>query len=415
MKGVAAKPRALLRWAARKWRSLRPARAILSPVLIGIMGLCVADCARNLGPWITLGPDQPVRPPVLLAYVPRAGLVAVVSEGMERRLALWRGDSVGTSWKHWADLTHSAFSGGVDLAVAGSQVVVAGTGDRKIWIARLPLDAPVPAEGRVRFTEIETPQPVLSLAIDARPGVGVETGDRATRTGPGEPGTGTLAWLHLAYFMREAGDTVGTIAYRRSPDGGATWSQPESLASGAVGRPAVFARSTAPGKVDVCYPRDLFMAWRGSADSGSAWSAEQAIRLRTTPGAQTGIACSGNEVLVVCENHLHQVAASTSLNGGRNWEPAIAVAREGDHMRLPALDCAGGLFWAGFSEGDTAVVVRSAAHPRFPRDWDPAVPAARACCLDAPAIAAFPDSSVGVLFALPEGQVFFTRVRRAGP
>ena len=92
--------------------------------------------------------------------------------------------------------------------------------------------------------------------------------------------------------------------------------------------------------------------------------------------------------------------------------PAISIARQCDHVRLPAIDHGGGLFWVGFSQGDTAVVVRSTVHTLYPKQWNKSMFAARACCLDAPDVAALPDSTVGVLFGTPEGEVFFVRVRQ---
>jgi hypothetical protein len=391
-------------------------------------------------------------PPTLLRYAPGQGLIALVNatdEAGGRQLTLWRADSSGTDWSPWAGLGRTNASGHVALAVTKQHVVVAGVaepesaaaGGGAIWIARVPLAAP--AAGAVETMLLATGAPVLALALDAPysreaideliprppdaleatpPAVGESTGAAVALTEAANPPAGlapfraaprdTLPWVHLVYLQRATAEQEKRIVYRRSRDAGASWSAPETLAEGDLGRPGLFARSRFRTAVDVCYPRGDFMCYRGGGGAGEQWRAERPIRLRVAKGSSNGIARHERELLVACENDLHQVAGATSLNGGFNWERAIAIARSCDHVRLPALDHGGGLFWAGYSQGDSVVVVRSTRTTLYPRQWNRGIIAAEACCLDAPDIAALPGGAVGVLFATPEGRVYFTRVQQ---
>jgi len=341
-------------------------------------------------------------PPAHIAASERGQLVAMVTDGESRRLALYRADSLGETWERWQPLPTSASSGDVGLTVAGETAVAVGAAERRIWSITVALDAagdegadeaaPMPPAEASWF---DAGAPVLALAIDAS-----------------APDTSGTIYTHLVYLMRrpEPGDQC--LAYRRSVDAGRHWSPPETLATGSLGRPGLFARSERANIVDLCYARDGFMAWRGSGNHGDAWVEEKSIRLATWPGSPNAIARKDPEVLTIVENELHQVAGSTSLNRGYNWERAIAIARACDHVRLPALDCGGGLFWVAFSQGDTLVVLRSTKTTLYPKQWNRGIVAARACCMGAPDVLAMPDSTAGVLFGTPDGEVFFTRVRQ---
>ncbi|MCK4412947.1 MAG: hypothetical protein KAY32_05340 [Candidatus Eisenbacteria sp.] len=429
---------------------------LAAAVLIG----CGPDNRSRL---IPLATDGTLSPPTLLGYAPGNGLVALVTEtgnDGNRQLALWRADSTGAVWTPWAGLGRTSATGRVALAVTEDHVVVAGVGDasaevtggQQIWIERIALSAAAPADGAIEHTEFTSSAPVLSLAMDAplspraiarlflpaaaeqppvtgnalesatppivgeSTGVAVTLADSTLRGRPGFPAPralrDSLPWVHLVYLTREPDTRTKQVVYRHSSDAGATWSDPETLAEGDVGRPEIFARSRFRRTVDVCYPLGEFMHYRSSGNAGEHWLPEKEIRLRVAAGSSNGIARHERELLTICENDLHQVAGAMSLNSGYNWERAISIARQCDHVRLPAIDHGGGLFWVGFSQGDTAVVVRSTVHTLYPKQWNKSMFAARACCLDAPDVAALPDSTVGVLFGTPEGEVFFVRVRQ---
>ncbi len=346
---------------------------------------------------IPLAADRFLYPPTLIACGPHQELVALVTEGEPRTLALYRADSLGGMWWRWTPLPAPAppVTGEIDLAISDSSVIAAGAVGQRIWIASLPLSSSSPTGSDVRMCDLETKSTVLSLVLDAAPAA-----------------PDSLARAHLAYLLRGTCDSTHVIEYRHSADHGLQWSLPETLAIGRLGPPAIFARSRFPTVVDLCYPRDGFMRWRVSGDSGREWAPERAIRLGVGSSYRSGVARAGGEVLAICENDLHQVAGATSRNGGSNWEPAIAIARRSDHLRLPSLDYGGGLFWVGFSQGDSLVVLRSAKRTWHPKRWSPSRVVARSCGQGAPGVVALPDSSAGVLFATLEGQVYFMRVRQ---
>jgi hypothetical protein len=337
---------------------------------------------------------RPLFPPTELA-LSTDGLLALVTDGETRNLALYRADTLGTVWERWADLPKSAAGGDVALATASGAAIVAGADSATLWILSLPLGRSTAPDPDGTLLEIDVAAPILALDLDAS-----------------DPDTSGITAIHLVALTRPRGAGERLILYRRSTDAGHSWSDPDTLASGDLGRPGIFARSLYAQAVDLCFRRGDFMAWRGSRTCGRSWVDERAIRLRATPGSRNAVARRNREVLTVCENHLHQVSGATSLNSGFNWERTIAIARACDHVRLPSLDFGGGLFWVAYSQGDTAVVLRSAATPTFPRQWNDWILAADACCMGAPDVVALPDSTAGLLFGTPEGEVFFSRIRQ---
>jgi len=386
--------------------------AALALLLVGLTSGCSSE-TESESPAARLAGDRPLGPPVLLARGPGCGLLAVLADGGDRELTLWRADSLGRNWRRWTGLGRPAASGRVGLAVSAEFAVVACAAGSAIEIVRVPLAPARDASAQLPAVSLEAHAPVLFLALDGpRAGGAARASGPAGRAGTGDArAPGTPAPLHLVYTTQAEGDTIRTLCYQRSPDWGATWSEPESLASGALGAPAIFARSGEPGQVDVCYPRGESMAWRGSVSAGTQWIAEQPIRLRTAPGMRSAIARAGAQVLVLCENELHQVAGAVSPNGGHTWERAIAIARESRHLRLPSLDMRGHTFWACYSQGDSAVIARATSAPGDPQQWRTSPVAARTCCLDAPSIAALDDGSAAILFALPEGDMRFVSLK----
>jgi hypothetical protein len=89
------------------------------------------------------------------------------------------------------------------------------------------------------------------------------------RLAVGPEGTLHLIWVESNY--PESFPPIG-IRYTRSSDGGATWSEPISLADGSYGFPAILARD--PDEVHVVYSgttTDRFKFHTWSADGGITW------------------------------------------------------------------------------------------------------------------------------------------------
>lgn len=277
-------------------------RAVGTAALLAL-GLLLG-CGRDEGPQlVALDSTTQLYPPARLALAPNKQLVALVTAGEDRHLALYRADSSGQAWELLAHLPASAATGDVALTIVEQCALVVGADGARIWRALLPINAPAPADSFLLLGEFDAGAPVLSLAVDA------------TRPHPGIP-----AYVHLVYLTQipEAGDR--SLHYRHSIDHGRTWSEARILAQGVIGRPALNCHADLTGQVDLCFRRAEFMRYLGSASNGEEWIPEKTIRLEASPGGRTAIARRGREVLVVCENHLHQVAGATSLNGGYNWE-----------------------------------------------------------------------------------------------
>ncbi|MBM3316835.1 MAG: exo-alpha-sialidase [Candidatus Eisenbacteria bacterium] len=344
---------------------------------------------------------RPLYPPTRLAWSAAHGLVALVTDGESRRPVLYRAGARGEDWRRWAELPLSAGEGDTELVLAGDEALIFGAREDRILIIRLALADAAPSApsgfppGVPRIDTLAAGAPIVSLAADASP-----------------PDSAGGPAVHLAYLVRPAGEEGRSILYRRSADGGATWAPPDTLAFGDVEGPALFARSERANIVDLCYRRNAFMTWRGSGDQGLFWRDERPIRLAAARGSHNAVARRDNQVLVICENELHQVAGSTSLNHGYNWERAIAVAREARHLRMPALDCGGGLFWVAYSAGDSMVVLRSASDTALPSQWHGGINVAAVCTQGRPDVVALPDSTAGLLYGTPSGEVYFARVRQ---
>jgi hypothetical protein len=215
---------------------------------------------------------------------------------------------------------------------------------------------------------------------------------------------------HLAYLMAAAGSIPRRLQYCRSTDDGLTWSAPELMAQDSVALPALFARSSSAGVVDLAYARSGFMRWRGGSHHGSRWGPEEAVRLGACGSSASAIARARRRVFLMGESATHQVVGAPSRNGAVNWERAIAIARGSDQPRMPALDWGGGRFWVAFAQGDSLLMARWATDPWLPALWSAPTPLARTRCAGPPAVVALPDSAAIVVYATPDGIVASVRV-----
>jgi hypothetical protein len=391
-------------------------------------------------------------PPTQAAWSPAGGFVAMVTDGETRRLTLYRGGPDGRRWQRWIELPAAAGAVEPQLSIAGDRVIVAGAAGTRIWTIAVPLSPQADRKG-LRASDLardtlDAGAPVLSLALDASmPDTTGEvfahlaylaepesmtvalnrmalasqpeklrlTVPNAPRETPADGADATIAdstSVTLADSAGAASETARFIAYLRSSDAGLTWAPPETLAVGDLDRPGLFAHIAGRRSVDLCYRRGEFMAWRGSGNRGDAWIREKAIRMRGAAGSRNAVARNLDEVFLICESDTHQVTGSTSLNQGYNWERAIAVARESRSVRLPALDCGGGLFWVAYSAGDSVVVLRSTGSTLYPKQWNRGINIAAVCTAGPPDVVALPDSTAGLIYATPAGEVYFARVRQ---
>jgi hypothetical protein len=365
-------------------------RAFLIPFTLLALVLC-SGCEQEEVPVSTpLATDSLLYPPAQVVLTPGNDLIALVAEGEERGLALYRSELPGKRWQRWAALPAPAVCTDADVAAGEEAVAVAACFEKRLWFASVAYAAGVATGAPPRVEEIEVDSTVLSLSLDAA------WSHDAART-----------VFHLVYLMQAAPDTGRVIAYRRSLDGGLSWSKPQLLAQGNLGQPSIFARSDQPGTVDVVYSRDGFLRWRGSQRDGKHWIAEKEIRVRVADDSRNALARIGHLVLSQGESTRNQVVCSTSRNGGHNWERATAIAKSCDHRPRPSLDSGYGRFWVAFCQGDSLIVLRSTDSPWNPKHWSETIAVAGTACSGGPSVVALPDSTAGVLYATPAGEVFF--------
>jgi hypothetical protein len=174
---------------------------------------------------------------------------------------------------------------------------------------------------------------------------------------------------------------------------------------GRLGGAALGTRPEGGGSVDLIYAFDDFLYWQGLM--GSDRTDAFLVRLRVFPTSRNQIARLGHTVLVSAESGRHQVVAAVSGNGGRNWEPAIALAKDADQPRRPDIDAAFGRFWVAYASGDTTLAVRSATDPVRPGHWSRGIYLHAVECIGDPSIVALPGDRAGLLFATPGGKVYF--------
>ena len=377
-------------------------------------------------------------PPTQAVWSPAGGFVALVTDGETHRLTLYRGGPDGRRWQRWIELPASAGTVEPQLAIAGDRVLVAGAEGTRIWTIAVPLSPQSERKG-LRASDLtrdtlDAGTAILALALDGS--LPDTTGEVFAHLAYlAEPESVTVALRRIALVSQPeklrltvpnapretpadsaavaaASEVTRFIAYRRSSDAGLTWAAPETLAVGDLDRPGLFAHVAGRRSVDLCYRRGEFMAWRGSGSHGRSWIREKAIRMRAASGSRNAVARDLDEVFVICESDTHQVTGATSLNQGYNWERAIAVARESRNVRVPALDCGGGLFWVAYSAGDSTVVLRSTAHTLYPKQWNRGINIAAVCTAGPPDVVALPDSTAGLIYATPTGEAYFARVRQ---
>jgi hypothetical protein len=357
-------------------------KLVLLGALVAALGLAGARPAT-----IAIDPGRALHP-VDAALGPRGEIFVLAAEGAGGPLAIYRSDSLATAWTHWVGLPFAA-DGPSALAITPHAALVAASGGATIRIASIPLDAP-----EARLSEIVTPAPVLDLCADASPTL---------------PDSNACA--HLAYLLAALDSTGTHLVYRRTTDDGASWSEPKTMAQDSVAMPALFAHSEHPEVIDLCYARGDFVRWRGGSHFGTRWGTEVFVRLRATGGSGARIARQGRPAFLLIETVTHQVAGAATLNGGANWDAAIALARGSDRARVPALDWGGGRFWAAFAQGDSLLLARWSTEPSLPTNWSRPIEIARGHGLGAPAVVALADSAAVVVYAGSEGKAYSVRVR----
>ena len=134
--------------------------------------------------------------------------------------------------------------------------------------------------------------------------------------------------IHIVWSDYTSG--VSEIYYKRSTDDGLTWGPAKRLTwtSGSSGAPALAPGSAngvhvvwedyTPGNQEIYYVR--------SPDGGSTWGAPQRITWTSTKSYTPAVAAgSGNAVDVVWEDSMAgnaEIYYKRSTNGGANWSPA---------------------------------------------------------------------------------------------
>jgi hypothetical protein len=338
--------------------------------------------------------DLPLYPPIDLVRAPSGDLVALAAEGEARQLALYRGGPDGERWERWLPLPAPPDIVEVDLAAGGKLIALAGSRSKAhaIWFSALLADPEARTDSIIGTVEFAAESTVVSLALAVF-----------------APASDLVPQIHLTYLTGDPADTLREMRHRWSVDGGYTWSDEISLGSGTLGRVACDTRPVGGRAADLAFSRDRFMHWRGL--SGRDRTEAIRARLRVAHTSRNEVARMGSAVLLCGESHRNQVVAISSTNAGRNWGTAISLARDSDHRRVPDIDAGDGLFWVVYSSGDTTLTVRAAADPSRPQNWSRGIFFTSTRCIGEPAIVALPDSSAGVLFAAPEGKVYFARVR----
>ena len=365
-------------------------------------GMLLAGCTLLLGgcggqgePGGTpLARDVALYPPTELVRTAEGSLVALVAEGETHALTLYRSDDAGETWARWKPLRAPETFDEVELTCGGRTLAVAGRRERTIWLATLQADPQAPADTLLHTIEWFTDEAVASLALTAA---------------AAEPDKDPL--LYLAYLTGDPADSNLALYAGSSDDGGTTWTSARRLAEGNLGRVALTTRAGGGKAAELGYSRDYFFQWRGLSERDH--TSPFRVRLRVDGGSRNEIARMDRDVLVVGESDRNQVVCCTSHNGGRNWEPAMALAGASDSRRVPDVAAGFGRFWAVFAAADTAMIARSAKNPRTPKRWSRDMILARTGCVGEPSIVALPDSSAGVLYASSKGGVYFVRVQEA--
>jgi hypothetical protein len=425
----------------------------LPAALAGATGATGAnEPARAVLDLVRIDGHRALYPPTQAAWSPASGFVALATDGETRRLTLYRGGPDGRRWQRWIELPASAGAVEPQLTIAGDRALVAGAENTRIWTIAVPL-SPQTARKSLRASDLaldtlDAGAPILALALDGSlPDTTGEvfahlaylaepesmtvalnrialasqperlrlTVPNAPRATPADSAAATVAdsaALADSAAVEATPETTRFVAYLRSSDAGLTWAPPETLAVGDLDRPGLFAHVAGRRTVDLCYRRGEFMAWRGSGSQGRSWIREKAIRMRAASGSRNAVARNLDEVFLICESDTHQVTGATSLNQGYNWERAIAVARDSRNVRVPALDSGGGLFWVAYSASDSVVVLRSTEHTLYPKQWNRGINIAAGCTAGPPDVVALPDSTAGLIYATPAGEVYFARVRQ---
>ena len=373
-------------------------RRILAVGALGLALLISCGCGPSKDPTrVLLDEDHLLYAPTELIRTAGGDLVALVAAGEEHRLTLYRSKNEGRDWTRWYGLPISTETYYVELVSEGTLLVVAVNMGRSIWLGMTAADPQSAADSLLRTLELspEDHAPVTAMTIAAA-----------------APAPDSLPHLFLVYRTPSgAGDASGQRLFRRhSSDGGRSWSGAQQLAEGNLGRPALCANPAGGRTVHLAYTEDRLFRWRGLS-TGSRTPVFKPV-VQVAENSRNRIAALGPYIVVMGETERQQVILATSENRGRNWERAITIARDANHRRAPDLATGYGFYWSTFNAGDSALVVRIAWNSLNPRGWCPDIRIADVACEGWPSIVALPDTTAGVLFAEPDGRVYFTKVGR---
>lgn len=364
---------------------------------LGIVLLILFGCGAPQSPRrVMLDESAQLYAPTELVRTGQGDLVALVACGEEHRLTLYRSKNDGRVWTHWYSLPVSTDSYDIELVSQGTLLVVAVNLGRSVWLGITAADPQSAADSTLRAIELPpgNEMPITAMTVAAA-----------------APHPDSLPHLFLVYRTSlSAEDSTQVLFRRNSKDGGYGWTQPEQLAEGKLGRPALCANPTGGRSVHLAYTEDEMFRWRGLT-SGSRTPVFRPV-VRVADFSRNRIVALGRSVVVMGETDRHQVILATSENRGRNWERAITIARDADHRRAPDLAAGYDFYWSTFNSGDSALVVRIAWNSLNPRGWCLEIPIAEVACEGWPSIVALPDTTAGVLFAEPGGRVYFAKVER---
>jgi subtilisin family serine protease len=178
--------------------------------------------------------------------------------------------------------------------------------------------------------------------------------------------------IHLVWEDRSSG--CGEIYYKKSTDGGTTWSAPTRLtySPGEAGSPCIAVDSsdnlhlvwtdTKSGNPEIIY--------KHSVDSGASWTAPRQLIWNTGDSLNPFIAASsGSKITIAWEDNSfgnYEIFTINSSNKGTSWEPRTretwnSGASRGSFYLFSGT--AGSLFWQDNTTGDNEIFLRESIPP----------------------------------------------------
>jgi hypothetical protein len=167
-------------------------------------------------------------------------------------------------------------------------------------------------------------------------------------------------WKLDAVFVEERMDGSAKVMYRRSGDGGQTWSTPLALSpTGARGGFPSVTRD-GQGRVAVAWTNELTgkVSVRVSTDSGASFGPRKDIATSTNQpwvdfddfavDAFPAVAIAGGTVNVAYYTSLPVLKLRRSTDGGATWTPSVTLASNGNGFK-PALVAGGTSLLVGYA------------------------------------------------------------------